>query len=308
MYWSVDGSDIITVHMNEISPNLYRAQIPAVPCGSSIEFHVSAVESSGGVFHSPDPSTPKVLSPISDSVLLFEDDFESDKGWTISGGLWQRGVPTGQGGTDLQYPVPDPTEGCNGPNVFGYNLNGDYENNLPATYLTSPAIDCSGMDNVYLKFCRWLGVERPIYDEATILASNDGTTWTQVWANYATIGDLEWEKMEYDISAVAADQPSVYLRWVMGPTDGGLRFNGWNIDDVQVLSYECVSFFCGDANGDESADVADAVYIINYVFQGGSPPDPIESGDANCDEDANVADAVYIINYVFNSGPEPCCP
>jgi hypothetical protein len=65
---------------------------------------------------------------------------------------------------------------------------------------------------------------------------------------------------------------------------------------------------CGDANGDQQVNVADAVYIINYVFKEGSPPVPIESGDANCDHDVNVGDAVYVINYVFNGGPEPCCP
>jgi hypothetical protein len=308
LLYSIDGGDLITIPMVENSPNLYEATLPSLPCGSSIEYCVGVEESQGEKFYSPDLSSPVVISPVADSIILFEDDFETDLGWSIIGALWQRGIPTGQGGTDLQYPVPDPTEGCNGPNVLGYNLNGDYENNLPARYVTSPAINCSGMDNVHLKFCRWLGIEQPIYDEASIMASNDGVNWTQVWINYATIGDLEWEPMVYDISDVAADQAAVYLRWVMGPTDGGLRFNGWNIDDVRVLSYECKSILCGDANGDESADVADAVFMINYIFKGGPAPDPLEAGDANCDGDRNVGDAVYLINYVFNGGPAPCCP
>jgi hypothetical protein len=66
------------------------------------------------------------------------------------------------------------------------------------------------------------------------------------------------------------------------------------------------SFTCGDANGDETVNVSDAVYIINYVFVSGDPPDPYEAGDCNCDAIVNVSDAVWIINYVFVGGPEPC--
>jgi CubicO group peptidase (beta-lactamase class C family) len=65
-------------------------------------------------------------------------------------------------------------------------------------------------------------------------------------------------------------------------------------------------YICGDANGDETVNVSDAVHIINYVFVGGDPPDPIESGDCNCDDTCNVSDAVWIINYVFVGGSEPC--
>ena len=51
---------------------------------------------------------------------------------------------------------------------------------------------------------------------------------------------------------------------------------------------------------------SDAVRIINYVFIGGEPPDPLESGEANCDGSVNVSDAVWIINYVFVGGNAPC--
>ena len=64
----------------------------------------------------------------------------------------------------------------------------------------------------------------------------------------------------------------------------------------------------GDANGDGPINLADAVYVINYIFKGGLPPIPypICSGDANCDCTVNLADAVYLINYVFKGGPAPC--
>jgi hypothetical protein len=67
------------------------------------------------------------------------------------------------------------------------------------------------------------------------------------------------------------------------------------------------SYVCGDANGDGSLNVADAVHLINFVFKGGAAPEPLEAGDANGDGDVNVADAVYMINFVFNGGPPPAC-
>ena len=67
-----------------------------------------------------------------------------------------------------------------------------------------------------------------------------------------------------------------------------------------------LSAACGDANSDETVNVTDAVWIVNYVFAGGDPPDPMESGDCNCDGTCNVADAVWIINYIFAGGYAPC--
>jgi hypothetical protein len=67
-------------------------------------------------------------------------------------------------------------------------------------------------------------------------------------------------------------------------------------------------YVCGDADGDETISVADAVFLIAFVFSGGPAPDPLAAGDANCDEIVNLSDAVYIVKYIFESGPPPCCP
>jgi hypothetical protein len=67
---------------------------------------------------------------------------------------------------------------------------------------------------------------------------------------------------------------------------------------------------CGDANGDGDISVGDVVFLISYIFRGGSAPVPVEAGDANCDDDVNTGDAVYLISLVFRGGPAPCtdCP
>lgn len=70
-------------------------------------------------------------------------------------------------------------------------------------------------------------------------------------------------------------------------------------------------FRCGDANGDGSVNVGDAVFLISYIFKGGAVPDPVCVGDANDDGNTNVGDAVYLIAYIFKGGATPvttCCP
>jgi hypothetical protein len=81
-------------------------------------------------------------------------------------------------------------------------------------------------------------------------------------------------------------------------------------DDSDGIGNEC-DFICGDANGDETINVGDAVALINYVFKGGPAPDPVCAGDANGDGNTNVGDAVYLIAFIFSGGGLPvddCCP
>ncbi|HVP36260.1 MAG TPA: SBBP repeat-containing protein [Terriglobales bacterium] len=68
-----------------------------------------------------------------------------------------------------------------------------------------------------------------------------------------------------------------------------------------------ISSASGDANGDSLLNVSDAVYLVNYLFKGGHPPDPVKAGDANCDTKVTIADVVFLINYLFKGGPAPNC-
>jgi hypothetical protein len=67
-------------------------------------------------------------------------------------------------------------------------------------------------------------------------------------------------------------------------------------------------YVCGDANMDGGVNVGDAIYIINFIFKGGSVPDPYEAAYTNGDELLNVGDAVYLINHIFVGGDAPICP
>jgi hypothetical protein len=84
---------------------------------------------------------------------------------------------------------------------------------------------------------------------------------------------------------------------------------GWSQGSETAYDYatiKYIQFLCGDVNQDGVVDIADVVYLINYLFISGPAPDPIQAGDVNGDGVIDVADAVYLINYLFLSGPPPC--
>ncbi|MBN2269586.1 MAG: hypothetical protein JXN61_03175 [Sedimentisphaerales bacterium] len=162
---------------------------------------------------------------LGETVVCFPLD--TDPGWSTEG-EWAFGVPLGGGSS-----CGDPTSGYTGSNVYGYNLAGDYPDGMPEYYLTTTALNCSGYENMMLSFRRWLGVEDASYDHAKVEVSNDGSNWTVVWEHTGdSFCDGAWIECEYDISSVADNQGTVYIRWTMGPTDGSVTYPGWNIDDI----------------------------------------------------------------------------
>ena len=163
-------------------------------------------------------------------ALAYSFPLDTNPGWTTQG-QWAWGQPTGGGG---EHGNPDPFSGHTGPNVYGYNLGGDYANNLAERHLTSPAIDCGHLSATTLSFWRWLNVEVSTYDHAYLRVSNDGTNWTTIWENGAEITDSSWTRHTYDISEVADGQSTVYLRWTQGTTDSSWLYSGWNIDDIEI--------------------------------------------------------------------------
>jgi hypothetical protein len=66
-------------------------------------------------------------------------------------------------------------------------------------------------------------------------------------------------------------------------------------------------FMHGDANGDEIIDLADAIFLLNYLYRAGDAPSPLEAGDANCNGLVDLEDAIYLLNYLYKGGDPPPC-
>ena len=136
------------------------------------------------------------------------------------------------------------------------------------------------------------------------------------------------------ISGNPDDFDSIYnndhlaLRMHYCDDDINAQYNYWGVLSMEEIEQEVwhqhddpslgwvdfgnpVGSICGDVDGDSEVVIADVVYLINYIFRNGTPPqcpEPyVSCADVNGDGEVTVADGVYLINYLFRNGPPPLC-
>jgi hypothetical protein len=102
-----------------------------------------------------------------------------------------------------------------------------------------------------------------------------------------------------------ADTSVVYDYLIIAEDASGNLSAHSGIIDTSVPSY-----VCGDADGSGTINISDAVFLVAYIFGGGSEPDPYLAGDTDCTGTINISDAVYLVAYIFGGGAAPCasCP
>lgn len=173
-------------------------------------------------------NTATVKVSVGTPTVVYNFPLDSNPGWLTDPG-WQFGQPLGQAG--------DPATAFTGLYVYGYNLAGAYQNDMPARRLTTLPMNLSGLSRVTLRFARWLGIESSSFDAANVEVTTDGVNWQTIWNHTeATLQETTWGVQTYNIHALADDATFAQFRWTIGPTDAADVYAGWNIDDVQVLA------------------------------------------------------------------------
>lgn len=278
-----DGPFAIRALQHKSGTN-YEAMLPVSLCGLESEYWFSVETENGEMYRYPEGNDTLKVGVATE---LYSWNMDSNPGWTTLG-QWEWGIPTGDGG---EFGYPDPSSGATGLQVYGYNLQGDYQNNLQQKHLTTNVLDVAGTQGTKLQFSRYLNVEQPVYDHASIaIRADGGGNWITLWSNPATIEDNAWQQVVYDISEVVQGAQTIQIRWTMGETDGAWRYSGWNIDDVQIMTTSS-SGISGDANCDGVVDVADILEIVSYwgSCEGVCAQDIVPDGTIN------VSDLLHVI-------------
>ncbi|MCJ7578775.1 MAG: dockerin type I repeat-containing protein, partial [candidate division Zixibacteria bacterium] len=90
------------------------------------------------------------------------------------------------------------------------------------------------------------------------------------------------------------------------PINNKIYCGNYNGSSLSVIACSPFSYICGDCNGNGEINIADVVWLINYLFINGPSPVPWQAGDVNADGKVDASDVVYLINYLFINGPPPC--
>lgn len=242
-YSTNDGASYASVAMNPTAiPNQYSAKIPGVVSPETVRWYIEAGSTAGNSASEPANAPAGYHFYYCGTLTTFASyNFEggSDQGWThvcLAGGSacdqWERANPAGSNAST------DPTAAFSGTNVWGTDLSttgndGMYEPNT-SSELRSPTFDLSAATSVLLSFQRYLAVEEAIYDQAEVRVNG-----TVIWSNPLNGHTLDssWTQQTFDITALAAGNPSVQIAFRIS-SDGGLEFGGWNIDDFALTSLQ----------------------------------------------------------------------
>jgi hypothetical protein len=85
------------------------------------------------------------------------------------------------------------------------------------------------------------------------------------------------------------------------------------VENVVVVGGQSIAFntFEGLDKADPATGCCEGSENCNtpgmFTLSVGPKPVPVLGGDANCDDGIDLADGIFILNYLFQGGPEPCC-
>ena len=206
-----------------------------------------------------------------DQIIAFEDDFQTDTGWTVSGdavdGQWGRGVP-------INCDRGDPPTDADGSgicfltdNSSASNCNSDVDDGQ--TILTSPNLDASAPGSV-ISYSRWFNNvvgASPNEDTMLVQVSGDGGL---SWVGLEVVGpvaeaDGGWYQKEFLVSTYVQNSNNFRIRFIAQDIGNGSVVEA-AVYGVRLLATECIDDgpSCpGDVDGNGSVEFADLVSLLS---------------------------------------------
>lgn len=315
LYVRAAGDGVYTaIPMNQVSPNVYDAVFPSSPCGTTLEYYLSARTTTNLEEFDPDNAPTgrfTTLAAVSTSPAVFADSFDTDKGWTTQNGgatdgYWVRVDPYPVSGGTVQPGDDAPGDSSTHCYITGqataetsFSPNATDVDGGP-THLISPVFSLSS--DALISYYTWLynystSASSPGPGTLTVYVSNNGgATWTTV----ASYGHLNaWTKRSFRVGAFIAPTSQMRVRFsvdengVALPTEAG-------VDRFEVTPIDCGApdFEPGDMNCDGTINPFD----IDGFMLAISDPGDYPLSYPNCDMNLADIDGNGTIN-PFDIGP-----
>lgn len=299
LHASVDREAFVESPLVHIGGDMYRADLPAADCPSSIQWYISADLNGGETWRNPvnAPASFYTAQAITDVEVTVDEAFEGDvSDWSVvnenlTSGAWEQADPIGTiHGVSVAAPDQDHTEagslcfvtqnGLPGGTAFAADVDGG------PTRLVSPAFDLEGTDGT-IEYARWFyasGAE----DVFTVEISNDdGKNWVFV-ENVATTGS-EWAQASLLVSDHVTPTADVRVRFSIEDVNPGTVVEG-GIDDLSIVAVVCEEPCLGDIDDSGSVGTPDLLSLLAAWGGCGSCPEDLDDNGS-----VDVADLLILL-------------
>jgi hypothetical protein len=305
LHFSIDGGAETTSPLAFLGGDSFQGTIPAIDCGSTIEYFVTIESISGTTIRGPAAAVAALSTP----PVVFNDDFETDAGWTVSGdavdGQWSRGVPVGGG--DRGDPPTD-YDGS-GQCWLTDNVDGNSDVDSGTTTLTSPVMDISGVGDPFVSYARWYsnaGGVQPQQDIFVVEVSSDGGgAWTVLEIVGPTLFDPNpevsggWFLKLYHVADFVPVTNQFRIRFSASDLEIGTTIEA-GVDALSI--HDCI-MPCpnhdGDFDGNLVTDGLDLAAFTNEVVAPSGDPDLICAGDFNDSGGLDLGDVDGMVNLLL---------
>lgn len=275
-----DGGGFTSVPMDIVSPNIYDAVFPATECDTEVRYYLSAETIDGAAVTDPPGAPDESYSVLSATgfVSVFEDDFNSDRGWSVENscadGQWERAVPAGGGDRG------DPPSDYDGSGYCYVTDNADDNSDVDDGYtrLISPIFDTDG-DDAIIEYALWYtnnAGDNPNSDIFNVDVSSDGGT---NWTSARTFGPHTmpgWTIQSFRVAEFVTPSGQIRVRFEASDLGGGSVVEA-GIDAVVVKRIECLQLPTGTIEGTVS-DLDGPLTGVQVVAEGTGITDETDTG------------------------------
>jgi hypothetical protein len=313
--YSIDGAAFETSQLEQITGTSWRTSLPALDCGSQIQYYMSA-ELSGLAFADPTnaPENAYQTSPATGEEITVEsfesgsDGFTTQATASTTAGFWQLADPNGSFSSGQQM-APDDDASEDG--VLCYVTQnglvgasaGSNDLDSGSVTLLSPVIDLSGSD-AQISVMVWFSCDDASgtpadADSMLIEVTNNGTDWSlayEVDADTNGNGMLEgidnnWYPRTFVISELVEPTSTVQIRFVATDNPNN-SITEAGVDDFIITRLICEQGpACpADLNNDGSVSGSDLAVTLSAWGSDDS------SADLNSDGLVNGQDLAIILS------------
>jgi len=273
------GAGFVAHAMTQLSGNQFEATFPAADCSSELVYYITSQTSGGATQTSPSGApadgTFSTTAAFGEPVAIFEDNFQTNMGWTVSGnatdGQWNRGVPVvcnrGDPSSDFDgsgqaYLTDNSTNGG--------DCNSDVDGGT--TILTSPVMEAT--DSSVINYSRWYdntAGASPMADIMVVEVSDDAGS---SWVNLETVGPGGsevaggWITKQFSLNDIPGFIPTNQFRIrfsVSDLGDGSVVEAG--VDAVKLLNFDCDACIA-DITGDGELNFFDVSAFLTAFNAG----------------------------------------